>query len=116
MPTVVTLRVQLLRISHQFVTGHGTSDWPMTVIVEIPEFQIRVRSVEPEWGQPIDPEDCPPIVRAIMEAVGPAPIPAKQLATKAGYEFNSHFRTQLADLTRNGFLTHTPDGYARADA
>jgi len=110
------IRIQILRLCAQFVAGHGLADWPLAVSIEVPNYLARLTASEPEWSDALPiPDDCPPIIRAIMEAAGPVPMPGKQLATKAGYEYNSHFRTQLAELVREGYLRHGPDGYSKPD-
>lgn len=105
------LRVQLLRLAHQLVAGQGVAEFPLTVIIDVPGSRVRLVATGPEWGACKPPEAGPPIVRAIMEAAGPAPIPAKRLASQTGYTFNSHFRRHLSDLVRGGHLLHSPDGY-----
>lgn len=111
-----TIRVQILRLCAQFVAGNGSADYPLAVIIRVPDFAARLRTDEPEWGAPVDPEDCPPMVRAIMEAAGPAPIPSKALARKAGYEYSPRFRTHIARLVNDGFLRRNSDGLFRPDA
>lgn len=110
------IRVQILRLCAQPVAGHGTSDYPLAVIIRVPDFAMRYRTDEPEWGVPIDPEDCSPEVRAIMESAGWPPVPSKQLARKAGYEYNSRFRTHVAELVDAGYLRRNSEGIYRADS
>lgn len=47
----------------------------------------------------------------VLTALGRETLPAREIARKAGYRLNSHFRQVLADMRRRGLLTLTLDGY-----
>lgn len=110
------LRTQILRLCAQLMIGHGSADWPLSVRVDVPGAFMVMTADHAEWADS-DPDNGqhPPIVSAIGKAAGPVPIPAKRLASLAGYECNSHFRATLAEMVRNGLLRHGPDGYSLPD-
>jgi hypothetical protein len=54
--------------------------------------------------------------RCILEATGPAGngvMTARQIASKAGYKYNSHLRAALAGLVRRARLESGLKGYRR---
>lgn len=51
--------------------------------------------------------------QAILEALsGGEPMPGKLVAKRAGYSYGGRLRSVLADMTRRGLLTHSPNGYS----
>ena len=57
------------------------------------------------------PDGLKDIERNIIEALGSQSMTARQLAERAGYRLNSHFREVLASLRRRQLLNHDDDGY-----
>lgn len=48
--------------------------------------------------------------RTILQALGDKTITPKQLAPKAGYPYNSRFRSAIASLKKKGRIERTPNG------
>jgi hypothetical protein len=51
----------------------------------------------------------------ILQALGASKLTGAKIARKAGYPFNSNFRSTLASLRRRGILTNAGRGYQRAE-
>jgi hypothetical protein len=56
------------------------------------------------------------IVQVLRENDGEKSLIAKQIATKAGYELNTAFREDLAELARRKVITSLNPGYVLPDA
>lgn len=58
------------------------------------------------------PDGFSPLETAIIEALSDgSALPGKKIARRSGYAYSARIRTVLAKLTRDGHLTHGPDGY-----
>jgi hypothetical protein len=91
-----------------------------------PDCEVELRIVIRSAAAPMAAPAAAPILtdglplsemeKCILTAIGPAGGPAmtaKDIATKAGYCCNSHFRSVLAGLVRRGYLESGLRGYRR---
>src|SRR5262249_53744247 len=63
---------------------------------------------------PERPDILSPMQRDILRAFSGNAMRARQLALRAGYRLNSHFRGTLSQLVSRGYLARTLAGYVQA--
>jgi hypothetical protein len=61
------------------------------------------------------PDSLSEIEQDALTALGDRERTGRDLAQRAGYQFNSHFRTIMSALRRRGYVTATRTGYRRTD-
>lgn len=128
MPTDHTLAESILR-AHLLVALAELErlrvSLPTPVVVELADGQrdCRLTVSDRQADDDLTPAACPadggpdrqPHLRErLLSAAGPDPRTPRRLARIAGAKYNSHLRTVLTQLCREGRLLKLPDGIVRA--